>query len=160
MPNFTGHAHLDRLIDEFRSSHVGTREGELLVEDLIDPQHAALLCNLVSQQFAQYLRSHGYDAECMSEDGWLAEGPDDWGYGDHTIPGCEQHDLVLVAAGQDRDWLIDWTAAQYGYADFPMIQMQLADGSIVREWPEIMPPVMSDEIAASSHIPSDAKLSR
>jgi hypothetical protein len=56
------------------------------------------------------------------------------GYADRTISGqFDDHIVTVVHDGAAR-FLVDFTAAQYGYTEFPMVQRLAPDGSWQRTW--------------------------
>lgn len=132
MAERSGNPKLDALIEAYLQ---GPLHQQMKVEMLRDPQWAAGACNHEAQAFAEFLRSRGVEAECLSEEGWLAASPDDFGYTDRTIPGFDQHDVTYVDL-DGQTYMVDWTAAQYGYQEFPMVQRQAVPGEDKweREW--------------------------
>ncbi len=127
MATRTGDPALDALLDSFQQTWVGKRPGELRVSSLTDPALAEALCNTVSFQLAEHLRANGYDAECGSEEGTYST-PGQAGYTDRITLGIEQHDWTEVTAADGREYMVDFTAAQYGYTEFPMVQRLSNDG--------------------------------
>lgn len=106
--------------------------GSLVVEWLKQPEVADGRCRQVADDFAKFLTSKGVvaSAECQDDE----EEPYDkaWGYNDRRRePGWGQHWLVVVDDGGEK-YTIDWTAAQFGYEQFPLVQ-KFVDG----EWRKI-----------------------
>lgn len=105
--------------------------GDRRLSDLRDPEKAEGECSTASSEFEKYLRDqHGlkmYAFALGAEEIHLLENeerfttPDQWGYSDRIKPGLDEHTATLICSG-DHIYMIDFTAAQYGYEDFPMIQ--------------------------------------
>lgn len=109
----TGDAELDALIEQFTTtSHTWTTNLELFR----DPDRAELMCDLLSEKFAAFLEQHGIEA-WATEDGT----PENWGYHDRSIEGFSRH-MVTAVDHNGHGYTIDWTAAQYGYTEFPLVQ--------------------------------------
>jgi len=101
------------------------------------PAGARYKCQLFASRFADFLRGQGFDAWSTDEGDWdRNEGcfvrgdhiiydryaPEHFGYADRTIAGCGYHAVTEVLSN-NRHFLIDWTAAQYGYTrPFPLVQ--------------------------------------
>jgi hypothetical protein len=128
----TGYTDVDALIESYRSLavHDATHaEGarDVPVEALRDPVTAEGLCWLVADDFAHHLRKHlqGEDANIRLESENDDEEPPHgmaWGYDDRTRdPGYGGHTLVVIERGLERT-TVDWTASQFGYAAFPLVQ--------------------------------------
>jgi hypothetical protein len=119
------------LIESYRSLSIhdathakGPRD--VPVEALRDPEIADGLCSLVADDFARYLceRLQGEDINVHPEVQDDEEPPygKAWGYDDRTRePGWGSHTLVVIERGLEM-MTVDWTASQFGYADFPLVQ--------------------------------------
>lgn len=112
---------LEEAIRDFRER---TIQGPRQVEDLRDPEVAEGNCLVLSAQFSNFLRTRGLSAnvglpgyDCFGE-----MHPDVWGYQDREIQGCESH-AATTCEIDGKTYMIDWTASQYGYQQFPMIQV-------------------------------------
>lgn len=121
----TGDAALDRLLARFAA------RPQIAV--LTDPQKADGRCQEVAQDLVDYLRLlGGFDQPgreaYISGDEWVDgemvrdySSPDDLGYGDRSRPGQNSHIVCFVDLGEET-LAIDFTAAQYGYEAFPLVQ--------------------------------------
>jgi hypothetical protein len=129
MAEQTGHSELDGLLEEFS----------------LRPQVAALRrsadalgsCETASQALVDLLRGRGFDKPGREaylsgdewEDGIMVRervSPEDFGYQDRTVSGHNSHVVALVDLGAET-LLVDFTAAQYGYREFPLVQRLLRD---------------------------------
>jgi hypothetical protein len=140
----TGVARIDALIEQFRSMNVNR---SYFIEWQWDPPVSAFApgprtlamgaCGSVSMAFNDLLAEHGLEVDLyhMAEDdpsglvSWM-----DAGYHDEydgALSEAEGHTVSLVSAGR-RQYLIDWTAAQFGCTEFPLVQWR-EGGHWVRE---------------------------
>lgn len=133
----SGYPELDREIERFAVS-------EAMHEfDYRDPKQAHARCGIVSRAFCDHLRNAGFrawqssdvviDAADGSEELPMAlydwaecsegygEKPESFGYHDRPIRGLDDHEAVFVELAGDYV-MVDWSASQYGYADYPLIQ--------------------------------------
>jgi hypothetical protein len=103
------------------------------IASLRDPAKADGCCQEVTQDLIDYLRLlGGFDKPgreaYISGDEWLDgemirdyDSPDDFGYTDRTRQGQNSHVVCFVDIGEET-FAIDFTAAQYGYDAFPLVQ--------------------------------------
>jgi hypothetical protein len=128
MAERSGDPTLDKLIAEFSAQDFGS---------LPDINFQGM-CDYVSEMFVSWLNKRGVEADYVSMSSTPerdADPPlhsfDELGYSDRG-PGYSGH-TVVKATMPSGTYLIDFTAAQYGYKEFPMIQ-KLDDGNWQREW--------------------------
>lgn len=138
----TGEERLDRLIERFARSN----------GQLADPEFACGRCHLAARRFQRFLAK----AEVLSLT--LNETPDRLGYTDRPQesfyrPGqAYSYHTVVAVESISGLFLIDWSASQFGYGEFPLIQRLSADGTIERqwqgwsEWPEGLLDYSDDEV--------------
>jgi hypothetical protein len=160
MAERSGDPQLDQLIEEFMSGHYDSDQygwsangdaqsnpetaiGEYYpVEDLRHPDVAYYQCDSLSKTFIQFLKERGIEASTSI----MANDPhpdtskypsfEEHGYGDvsdtdvgEQSPG---HCVVKIEMPSGA-YSVDWTASQYGYQQFPMVQ-KLNVGGWQREW--------------------------
>lgn len=70
------------------------------------------LCTEYAWEFVEWLRGRGVDATVR-----YVGSPDELGYTDRTLNGDGEGHAVAVVGGTR----VDWTAAQYGYAEMPKV---------------------------------------
>lgn len=128
--NRTGHPELDRAIKDFKRA-LGDDAKTLRTFD-----GARWRCGELTRKFATFIVDEGYNLEPLKPfDLDLPEHPDDLGYEDRTIRGAYDHVANIFCFGR-QTFMVDWTAAQYGYTkDFPMIQLREGEGW-VRQLPK------------------------
>lgn len=140
MAEATGIPALDEAIDQFACSTFRWRHrdssiySERDVADLRRPEVARAQCGDVADQFSCFLGQQGIDTarSSIEDELWLT--PEHWGYEDRPNPGIPAHAVTLVDA-EGHLYAIDWTAAQYGYTQFPLVQRLGEDGfRWEREW--------------------------
>lgn len=104
--------HDDLLVDE---------EGRR-VHELRDNALAAGWCGVVSQHFIKWLARQGVRRvkEIDDEDDIEAT----LGYDDRPVSDGDSHSVVQVKIGS-QTYMVDWTAAQFGYEEFPMVQRRV-----------------------------------
>lgn len=99
-----------------------------------DPSISYGKCSTLTHLFCDLLELNGIaafhltdhpDALNLSDRMLEAHGEDGQPFNTHTV--C----FVPHAEGS---FLIDWTASQYGYDWFPLVQLLMPDGRILREW--------------------------
>ncbi len=136
MAEKTGSPKIDKLIEDFQDELIEGFSPSLPVRRLAqNPELAERLCNVVATQFARFAREHDLAAESLSEEGWLASGPDDFGYTDRPILGADQHDITYIDdSDTGKTYLVDFTAAQYGYQEFPMVLQEVAEDTFERDF--------------------------
>jgi hypothetical protein len=126
-----------------------------------DPERADGSCELVATHLVDKLRERGFDRPgleaYLSGDEWEGDemvleriSPDDFGYQDRPLAGNNSHVVCLIDAG-DCLYSVDFTASQYGYREFPLVQ-RLKGGVWEREWklPELAPLETSSTTAVLS----------
>jgi uncharacterized protein (DUF1810 family) len=127
MAERTGDPTLDKLIEEY----FGVLRSQMKVEELQDPQWAAGACVHETQRFVAFLQKNGVDAFI---DDTRPYRPDEFGYQDRPLPGKFNQHIVAFVKMPSGTYMIDWTAAQYGYQEFPMVQRLNDEGSWDRQW--------------------------
>jgi hypothetical protein len=155
MAEFSGNEILDGWIDEYlyensyqRLNGNPTFEGEdeplpeiYPLSDMRDPEKAEQMCSVISQDFARYIQNHmeespiPVDVQIKYSPHDTSFRPEHWGYEDRSVEGNPSHTVVQVSFGPDETYMVDFTAAQYGYSEFPMVQ-KLDGESWQRNWPE------------------------
>lgn len=87
------------------------------------PTGAYNKCTALVEEFNGFLRQNDIDAkQPLDSQGYPSPAdPDLLGYDDRTISGAAAHMLTVVRL-DDSIYSIDWTAAQYGYHEFPLVQ--------------------------------------
>lgn len=120
----TGDATLDRLLQAFAARP--------MIAPMRKRRRAEGSCDAVALDLVDYLRARGFATPgreaFLSGDEWH-EGelvrellsPEDFGYDDRTVAGLNSHVVCLVELEEER-WMVDFTAAQYGYKEFPLLQ--------------------------------------
>lgn len=80
-------------------------------------------CHAIAEVFVEFLAEEGIEAELSDEadQEWFADSPDALGYNDRPVQGVTWHTVAIVYC-DDQVFSYDWTAAQYGYKEFPLIQ--------------------------------------
>jgi hypothetical protein len=128
-PRRTGDAKLDAAIEEFMRSRF--QSPDTYEEDLDayrEPENAWGSCEIVARAFAAFLKERGFNAYATSDDlrafpGYEgAKRSEDVGAGEFTYP---EHSVVEVydLPGRGVNTVtIDFTAAQYGFSDFPKVE--------------------------------------
>jgi len=157
MAERTGDPELDALIDQFmKEEYQYLCGGEVDPENAADyrnPEDAYGQCWEVSTYFANWLNQHGMQANLpedepvMQDMPWTQEkrDPHPWDYSYNDMPGSEpygyrgedydpsdQHHVVIVRRPSGT-YMIDFTAAQFGYTEFPMVQ-RFDQGQWQRQW--------------------------
>jgi hypothetical protein len=140
MAERTGDPELDMLIEEFKASDPFDR-GILDIaqyEELRDPETAEGLCVLLTNAFTGFIRREGIEAWPADSPGTMGGNvpgffsPDELGYADRKRPGFNSHSAAMVRK-DGQTYMIDFTPAQYGYSEFPMVQ-KLDGQEWQREW--------------------------
>lgn len=106
---------LETLLEDFKGSFFEHVSGQVEIEEMRNPERAKGMCNYVAKEFVKAAQDRGFEA-WLSEKGSTA---DEFGYTDRTIPGYDAHWWAIVK--DNEIYGIDFTAAQYGYDEFPMI---------------------------------------
>jgi hypothetical protein len=158
MAERTGDPELDKLIEEFANHDMLWPDDEALpISEMRDRRKAKGMCGEVTTAFQAFVW-HETDGAIYPDNVEMSDGASDarsptfeeMGYGDHK-PGEPRH-LVSKFEMPSGTYLIDWTASQYGYKEFPMVQ-RLDAGQWQREW-AIPRPELSN---AASEMPSSAE---
>lgn len=114
----TGRPQIDRVLDAFEASSFDVgyddcdgdeQDASGQVTDLADAGVADGLCLPISNLFEQACLAAG-----------LTAGNGDPGM-DGGYPGLGSHSITFIVDG-DTEWAVDWTAAQYGEVEFPLVQ--------------------------------------
>lgn len=117
----TGIGPLDQAIDGFLFEEIWDEElGCVVVSDLADPETACGLCDRAAASFNSFCEQYGLEATMTP---FLAS-PDELGYTDRPVKGGGVHFASIVKHAGDQ-LMVDWTAAQYGYHEFPLIQRRV-----------------------------------
>lgn len=133
---------LDDAIEEFLARGIYLLgQSTFPLEALRRAEKADGICSHIAEQFVEFLCERGFAASTYWQHvDWL-------GYQDRSIYGYHEHCVTWVEAGRVR-LAIDWTAAQYGYDSFPLVQRQ-GPGGWMRAWDhEGAPVIIGDVIAA------------
>lgn len=159
MATQTGEPKLDKLIKEYKQENPDICDNSLdsfsYEEGRYDPseidgedwwelndhawQNSTGKCGDVANHFAMWLKNKGYKT-------WVTGGedhpligmdttPDALGYSDRTEPGnpYDESHVATFVQGENGVYMIDWTASQFGYREFPMVQ-KLDNKNWQREW--------------------------
>lgn len=143
MAERSGDPKLDQLIDQF------ILENKDRMKILRTQKGADGACEDESMAFVEYLWDHGIKARTSHGlynppkkllprwdiEYWRVE---DFGYSDRLLPGNpdwgDQH-VTVIAETKTGIYSIDFTAAQYGYSEFPMVQkMDAQNSQWQRQW--------------------------
>lgn len=120
----TGDPVIDSLLNMFKQAKFQHVKGHISVEELRDPKIANGLCHTLAKSFANFMTKHGYEA-------WLPKygtgTPEEFGYTDRAIEGHAGHYWTYIKSGDDT-YGVDWTAAQYGYDELPVVQKLTESG--------------------------------
>jgi hypothetical protein len=132
----TGHHEIDALLGEFASNR--------WIQSMRKPVEAKGECAKVSEALIDFLNAHGLyrlgGVAYRSDVGWLndsstldCDSPEDHGYSDRPVPGHSSHTAVLLELESEL-LMIDFTAAQYGYSEFPLVQRLVEGVGWERQW--------------------------
>ena len=132
MAERTGIPSLDALLSRFAAQKQNSR--------LREAGYASGLCFTASERFIEFLCRHKWNGEAYLSGGHEGSNPlayelitaQELGYGDRSISGWEGHTLVLIEHESDI-YSVDFTCAQYGYSEFPLVQ-RLDDTGWVRDF--------------------------
>ena len=169
MAERSGDPELDAFIEQFKAGHLHeddyawqpheNEDGSTRPMDMYaEPDYGYGMCSTLSKEFADFLTAKGVEA-WVSED--VAEHekhtPQFWGYDDHedaaaTHPAMHQEPpypthCVVIVIRPTGTFMVDWTASQYGYTEFPMVQRtdDRWDGHTPqrwqRKWSNILDPI-------------------
>ena len=95
--------------------------------DLRIPENASGACGWIAHDFAVMAQRAGLQTEEAGDT------PDQFGYADRTKPGFDEHHWVIVTTPSGR-YGVDFTASQYGYSEFPMVQKLNEGGGWQRDF--------------------------
>ena len=138
MAERSGDPALDAIIEDFIGQGTWLSwdddgdEIELPIEPLRTREGAEGYCGMVSDDFAEMCANQGLDAivDLNTANGY--------GYSDRTIRGkFPNHNLTRVTLPSGV-YTVDFTAAQYGYSEFPLVQRRHG-----RRWQRTWPSVES-----------------
>lgn len=101
-----------------------------------EEQNSVGMCGVAAEQFAKWLREHKINAVVGDEEWTYANifngmdpiqyehDADIFGYADRTDPGndWDTTHCVTIVEKDGHTYAIDWTASQYGYSEWPMVQ--------------------------------------
>ncbi|MBA3757044.1 MAG: hypothetical protein H0X02_12840, partial [Nitrosomonas sp.] len=154
MAERTGDPELDTLIDRFMEEEYeylcGGEQDPKNHMDYRKPEDAAGECYEVSVYFADWMNNFGMKSwvsgDIKDNNDWSLNTPEGFGYTDRAVPGYSNHHWVIVETSNGT-YGIDFTAAQYGYGEFPMVQ-RLDNEQWQREW--------TSKTAAWADVMSDA----
>ena len=98
-------------------------------------------CHAVSEVFVEFLSEHNIEAALSDEvEGpEFADCPSILGYTDRPVKGSPWHTVALVYCESDI-YAVDWSAHQYGYSVFPLVQKWSPNGWL-RKWPRSPVPI-------------------
>jgi hypothetical protein len=126
MTQHTGFPELDKAIEEFIATHSGP---PLYLNDFRSPSGAWGACEEAADAFAAFLKQRGFRAYATADELTMFPGYEDAqdskaiGAGDFSYP---EHAVVevygLYGENDVRTITIDFTAAQYGYTEFPKVE--------------------------------------
>jgi hypothetical protein len=138
MKEKTGVQEIDEVITHFLTrGHPELNSGTEGILWLQDPWEAEGECSYVSCLFAQILVERGiraYDSGRKVKEAdypflrnpllGSSHSPDDFGYQDRLREpeAHPEHSATICESERGDIFLIDWTAAQYGYSFFPFVQ--------------------------------------
>jgi hypothetical protein len=130
----SGVPELDEAIEAFRERglwHVpvmdwlndGYVEQARPLEELTTPLGARGNCVHLTEEFNEFLRERGLEALSPADEAGrpTALPPEALGYADRSLAGLPGHTFSVVEAAGAL-YSVDWTAAQYGYRSFPLVQ--------------------------------------
>jgi hypothetical protein len=138
MAERTGDPKLDWLIEEFANHDMlWPDDEELPVRTMRNRRKAKGMCGEVTTAFQAFVW-YETDGALYPENAAMSDEADarsptfaQMGYGDRQ-PGEPRH-LVSKVEMPSGTYLIDWTASQYGYKEFPLVQ-RLEGDQWQREW--------------------------
>jgi hypothetical protein len=108
-------------------------------------QNSTGKCMEVANHFAVWLNDKGIQADVgVGEVG-------EFGYSDRTEPGNpnDQTHAVTMIDKDGHTYAVDWSASQYGYSEFPMIQRLDDSGGWQRQWTSAALNITNERTAAN-----------
>lgn len=145
MAERSGDPALDKLIEEFgpfyeqiapRIQAEPGAEPLPTLDHYRDPNASAGMCGSLAMLFEHYAQSKGFDAQFSQAP---YDTPEGLGYTDRTNQGHDDHASVIVTVSSGK-YSIDFSASQYGYKEFPMVQRLDDNGGWQRQWTSAVPP--------------------
>jgi hypothetical protein len=127
--SYSGIKRIDDLIDEWKALNpecaLNYETDEVLTLDQMQNGSLAFNnCGPISHEFEEFVRQRAPEIEIVSEQdaGFSYGGPSEWGYQDATDgdPDGEHRAALLKVNGET--FMVDWTATQYGYEQWPLVQ--------------------------------------
>lgn len=105
------------------------------------PDYGWGMCSAISAEFAKFVYEQSPETTCTVSEtagGGSGHTPEYFGYHDwedaaaaneemHMEDPMPLHCVVYIDEGDER-YMVDFTASQYGYTEFPMVQRQGPDG--------------------------------
>ncbi len=125
----TGDMQIDQLLKKFAaSSMMVSPNGRGPKRRMAVKQVSAIKgsCVVVSKHFEQWIAPRlpkGWQVYASA-----SSTPDEFGYTDRTIGGFPDHSASVIESPDGQMWMIDFTASQYGYDEFPMVLTPSVDG--------------------------------
>lgn len=129
----TGIPDLDACLVDYASGAVPGPRGSVPVMDFRERDLASGNCDLLAHDFTAYLQGVPWTEYTRVElDGWDTRMG--WtGSGEQLGYGALRGNHYLTRIVRDgTTYTVDWTAAQFGFADFPLVQRLGDDGRWVR----------------------------
>jgi hypothetical protein len=116
------------LIEEYRRGETPTTQNgvSIPVACLRDPEAALGNCSRSAHHFSEFLRLRGINAYTERFDEFKGPPSKNFGYDERTVSEDDwgRHYFTVVEY-QDEAFIVDWTAAQFGYREWPLIQRRL-----------------------------------
>ncbi len=147
MAERTGDSKIDALIERFLTHTIG--EGQVAVAEYAHPGQAAWACDDLSAAFRSFLAGSNVQAGIVSMGTEPQATFASMGYADapDMSPGMS-HSVVQIVQ-DEQIYTIDWTAAQYCYQEFPMIQRLGIDADGEEIWErDFLAPKLEDVTAS------------
>lgn len=117
MAERSGDPQLDSLIEEFSQGNWNGPYEQEPVSLMRTPDAAEMMCNQMSDQLTDFLAKRGIQAEVIRNTDLPS-----LGYENKVNPGGDDFHSVVKAIMPSGTYTIDFTASQYGYKEFPMVQ--------------------------------------
>jgi hypothetical protein len=123
---------------------------ECPLAELRSPLGARGKCVHLTYDFNELAQARGLDASSpLDADGRpITVSPEALGYGDRRLGGLAEHTVSLLR-WQEETYSVDFTAAQYGYREFPLVQ-RYADGRWLRRGQASSEPALGAESAVAA----------
>lgn len=138
MAERSGDPELDALIERYLQQNRSpipnaNKLGVQPLEMLRNPQYSWGYCTFLADDFASFLRQYGIDAQSSD----LADTYLFYNDVDEVNPDPDDQPIdhaVTLVSKNGQTYSIDWTASQYGYKEFPMVQRLDYDPEGTGEW--------------------------